>query len=364
MKRNILLYLVSSMIFFSCSKPKDTLDLTGDVNIHSFSIDGVEGIIDPATATIKVIMPVGTDLTALAPTISLGTGATVTPASGQVIDFSESAKQGGAVTYTVSNTDLYQKYSVVVEEVSAKITSFRIGAMDAYEINHEDRTILVYMPLGTDVTALTPIIEYTEGAVISPAVNQAIDFTNPVVYTLSYQGSEFIYTVTVILGEPPVQPVLLYGGETAVPYVWVGIAAPDFNASTINPLQDSVNQSALCASITRRNEDIDEGGKWWSGGALWNFANIDPAKYGSFTIKVLKPVAGRVQFEIQRAGEQDKEIVKVDYTTPGQWQELTFVIPTNRTAMIDNILVGIHDADPGTFETAKMYWDEIIAIPK
>ena len=39
-------------------------------------------------------MPNGTDLTALAPQIVIGTGAKVSPESGQSVDFSQSARKG------------------------------------------------------------------------------------------------------------------------------------------------------------------------------------------------------------------------------------------------------------------------------
>ena len=46
-----------------------------------FTIDGIDGVI--TANTVNLVVPVGTDLTALVPTITLsGSGASVTPGSG------------------------------------------------------------------------------------------------------------------------------------------------------------------------------------------------------------------------------------------------------------------------------------------
>jgi hypothetical protein len=50
-----------------------------------------------------------------------------------------------------------------------------------------------------------------------------------------------------------------------------------------------------------------------------------------------------------------------------EWQELVFRIPEGRTAVINNILVAPHCHDAGqpvAFDTQRMYWDDLIAIPK
>ena len=50
-----------------------------------------------------------------------------------------------------------------------------------------------------------------------------------------------------------------------------------------------------------------------------------------------------------------------------KWQKLTFKIPENRTAIINNILVAPHAHDAGqpvVFTTHRVYWDELIALPK
>ncbi|WP_288540427.1 SUMF1/EgtB/PvdO family nonheme iron enzyme [uncultured Alistipes sp.] len=53
------------------------------------------------------------------------------------------------------------------------------------EIDYEKMTITVNVPFGTDVTALTPEIEISAGASVSPASGEAQDFSQPVKYTVT-----------------------------------------------------------------------------------------------------------------------------------------------------------------------------------
>ena len=365
----IMTMFFAATLFFACEKTRETLDFTSDVDIHSFSINGVEGIIHAENATISVILPTGTNLSMLSPQITIAERATVTPANSATIDFSNSATKGNEVVYTVTNGDLYQKYKVSVDVARAKITSFRIGTVVG-TIDDAAKTITVYLPVGTDVTALIPVVSYTAGATILPNDGSVVDFSKPVPYKLYLRGSEFIYTVTVHLGEPPVPAIVIYNGEDVVPQ-WINLACGSVDNKFANPVKDGINPSAYCASMLRNGADTDDGGKPWSGGALWNAykVNIDPAIYGSFSLKVLKGVQGDVQLEIQGDGETNKDWLKVWYVEEhlGEWQELVFKIPESRTAVINNILVAPHCHDAGkpvAFDTQRMYWDDLIAIPK
>jgi hypothetical protein len=369
MKKLLLYFIlpVFTVLFFSCEDKRETLDFSSDVDIHSFSINGVEGIINAENSTVTLILPNGTDLTALSPQITIAGEATVMPESGETIDFSNSAIKGGEVVYTVTNGNLYQKYKVSIDVARAKITAFRIGTVAA-TIDDVAKTVTIYLPVGTDVTALIPIMEYTDGATITPTDGTPVDFTNPVEYRLNYLGSEFIYTVTVHLGDPPLPPIVIYNGEDICPQ-WSPLACSGLDSKFDNPKKDGINASLFCASMVRSQEDIDPDGKPWTGGALWNNVSIDPALYGSFSMKVLKNVAGDIQLEIQSAGEQNKDWLKVWYAEEqlGEWQELVFQIPAGRTAIINNILVAPHCHEAGQpvpFVTQRMYWDNLIAIPK
>lgn len=75
------------------------------------------------------------------------------------------------------------------------ITDFMIGSISG-TINGNEITLTV--PSEKDLTALTPSITISDGAVISPESGETQDFTSPVTYTVtSADGNAAIYTVIV-----------------------------------------------------------------------------------------------------------------------------------------------------------------------
>ncbi|NAS13037.1 malectin domain-containing carbohydrate-binding protein [Poritiphilus flavus] len=88
--------LVSALEVFSLNS------LGTDTDILSFAVDQQTGIatINPTDHTIAVEVAHGTDLSAVAPAITLSEGATVVPGSGATTDFSS-----GSVTYSVTAED-------------------------------------------------------------------------------------------------------------------------------------------------------------------------------------------------------------------------------------------------------------------
>lgn len=365
----ILLMATPVFALISCnSEERSNLDISGDTDIHTFTINGVEGTINSDNSTISLILPSGTNLRGLIPDITLGEGAIVSPNTGVAADFADAGGNLTPITFTVSNKDSYQKYKVTVDVAKAKITSFKIGSVVA-DIDETTKKILIYLPLGTDVTGLIPVVEYTVGATITPAAGSPVNFTNPVNFSLDYLGSLFTYEVTVKLGDKPLPNLVIYNGETVSPS-WASLAST-LNNGYLNPKTDGINNTPTCIAMTRRKEGSDDGGRPWSGGALWNAnkVNIDPKLYDRITIMILKNVAGTVQLEIQSDGEANKDWLKVAYSASnlGKWQELTFMIPASRTAVINNILVAPHvddsSGDPN-FVTQMMYWDQLIAHPK
>lgn len=364
----ILLVLVLVSVSSCTNEERDLIDLSGSTEIQSFTINGVEGSINSENSTISVILPSGTDLHNLVPEIILANDASISPASGVGMDFADANNNLKSVTYLVTSKDSYQKYTVNVDVARAKITSFKIGAVEG-DIDEVNKKIVLWLPLGTDVKALIPVVQYTNGAALSPAAGSSIDFTNPVTFTLNYLGSVFNYEVTVKLGEKPLPNLVIYNGETVKP-TWASIAST-INNGYINPLTDGINTTLSCVAIMRKKAASDDGGRPWSGGALWNQykVNVDPAVYDRFEIMILKQTAGTVQLEIQGDGETNKDWLKVAYTAEnaGKWQKLTFMIPSSRKAVINNILVAPHVDDASSnpnFTDQMMYWDELVAVPK
>ncbi len=184
---------VSCLFLTACDDDKrDSLDFSQDVNIHEFTINGVQGVIDNETMMIKVMLPPKSDVTSLVPDIKVADNAVITPGSGESQNFS------GNVEYKVTNGNLYNTYKVSVEVLNAKITKFILNGRYVGTIDPVNNKISVTVPTTIDITKLIPTIEYTEGATISPENSKIQDFTNPVVYTLTYMNETFTYEVSVI----------------------------------------------------------------------------------------------------------------------------------------------------------------------
>ncbi len=169
--------------------------------ITEFSIEGQVGetVIDDNEGSITILMPYGTILTSLAPTIELSDNATVLPASGVEQDFSQE------VVYTVTAEDglTTKEYTVTVTHAAnteALITAFHIdGQVEETEINHNDGSITILMPYGTVLTSLTPTIELSDNATVVPASDVEQDFSSPVTYTVTAEDGVRVkgYTVAV-----------------------------------------------------------------------------------------------------------------------------------------------------------------------
>src|SRR5690606_3780178 len=172
--------------------------------------------------------------------------ATVKPAAGEPRDFSYSSTS--PVVYRVYNGNVYTDYRVTIREIKAEITAFRIGDRTGI-INQAESTILVYVPEGTDVTQLRPMIDYTSGAEISPELGSPVDFTTPVTYTLSYLGQTFHYTLTVVVGDERKQSILIFLGENVYPR-WGDLGTPVQNRINY-PKTDGIKPSPLCVYNVR-----------------------------------------------------------------------------------------------------------------
>jgi hypothetical protein len=187
-------------ITVSSEPPNTETDITGFVLDEQDSV----AVIDPASHTVDVNVPYGTNLTALVPVISISNGATVDPASGAGVDFS------GPVTYTVTAQDgiTIQAWTVSVHllpNTETDFTGFVLAGQTApAAIDTSNHTVDVIVPFGTDLTALVPVITLSDGATVDPPSETATDFSGPVTYTVTAQDGlttrEWI--VHVILSPP------------------------------------------------------------------------------------------------------------------------------------------------------------------
>ena len=131
---------------------RESLDLSQDVTIHEFTINGTQGTIDNENMTVKVMLPPKSEVTSLTPVIEIADQATVTPASGEQQNFS------GNVEYKVVNGNLYNIYKVSVEVLNARITRFMLNGRYLGTIDDVNHTISVTVPTTIDITKLIPTI--------------------------------------------------------------------------------------------------------------------------------------------------------------------------------------------------------------
>ena len=92
-------YELSVSCRFEDENSSTTPDATTTGKIGAFVVNGVSGTVDNTTGLITVTLPNGTDLTSLAPVITISGAKSISPASGATVDLSS------PVTYTLTLED-------------------------------------------------------------------------------------------------------------------------------------------------------------------------------------------------------------------------------------------------------------------
>ena len=164
------------------------------------SLSNATVTIDENAKTVTIAAPAGSDVTALAPTFTLSSGATVSPAPEVKQNFTK------PVVYTVTAEDgTKQEYTVTIKVAAVKssekkISDFKFASLSNATVTIDDnaKTVTIAAPAGSDVTALAPTITLSSGATVSPAPDVKQNFTKPVEYTVTAEdGTTQVYTVTV-----------------------------------------------------------------------------------------------------------------------------------------------------------------------
>jgi len=184
--------------------------LNGDKALTAFSINGIVGVINESIKTIYVAMPSGTNKTSLSATFS-STGKSVFVGSKSQISAVTTNDFTAPIVYTVKALDgSTVDYTVTVTVAAASqksITSFTISGVTG-SINETTKTVSVTLPIGTNVTSLTPVFSTTGVGVATngtPVVSgsTSLDFTLPVIYDVTAAdntSSSYVVTVTVAVG--------------------------------------------------------------------------------------------------------------------------------------------------------------------
>ncbi|MEM9362988.1 MAG: DUF5018 domain-containing protein [Bacteroidota bacterium] len=219
--KNIGILILALLVCLSCSNDdNEDIKKSNEKAMISFvfaAVDNealstdVKATIDEEKKTVTGQFPSGTNITSLKPSITISEDAKVSPGDKEAEDFSE------AVTYTVTAGDGSKtEYTVIatVKKSDAKqITAFTFLATQNESLSEdvtatidEDTNIIVAeeLPSNVDLTALIPSILVSDGAMVSPNDNTAIDFTNTVVFTVTAEDgstSEYDATITRALTE-------------------------------------------------------------------------------------------------------------------------------------------------------------------
>jgi hypothetical protein len=147
--------------------------------IRDFKINGQSATINHTNAVITYTLPAGSDISSVPVEITLPEGATVDPASGSTVDFSD-----GPVIFTVTNNGISRKYTATVAAygdpmIMTLSIGEHVGVIDAVA-----GTITVTVGYQEDITKLTPLYIIPGGTTSTPQSGVAQDFTNPVKYTV------------------------------------------------------------------------------------------------------------------------------------------------------------------------------------
>jgi hypothetical protein len=185
--------------------------LTGDTRIESVVISGVQAIIDQSAKTVTANFPIGTDLSTLkVDAITLSAGATCDLPVGTA--FNGTIPQAIMVT----NGDVYDTYTLTAAHDNVEFFDFTLNAKYSGTIDNNARTILVFVPINEDVTAMQATFTITDGATANPESGSLLDFTNSVEIVTNLRTATITYTVTVIKDEMSQEPKAFIGNVASM----------------------------------------------------------------------------------------------------------------------------------------------------
>ena len=190
-------------------------------DILSFVIPGQVGdaVIDTVGHTIAIQVPYATDLKTLTPSIEVSAGASIYPAAGTAIDFSE------AVIFIVTAEDgtTVQQWVVTVNQLpnnATDIVSFILAEQTGPAVIDTDQHhIEIEVTKETAVTSLAPTIEVSPGATIDPASGIAVNFSSEVTYTVTAEDGTTVQDWSVLVTvDPAVSARAVSPGDRASVY--------------------------------------------------------------------------------------------------------------------------------------------------
>ncbi len=217
-------------------------------------------IIDPVAHSVVLEVASGTDITTLNPTITVSDYATVSPLSGDVVDFTDSDITPVVYTVTAENGDI-QPWNVTVNvsttlssdnDIETFVLTEQTGDATIDNVAH---TVTIEVNWLADLTNLTPTITTSALSTITPNSGEAQDFstseTTPFEYTVEAEdGTPQIWEVTVS------QEVAPLGANCSNPYI-VNIPA-DLTYEDLNQTNCGLGHSYENTAISNGSYDSGE----------------------------------------------------------------------------------------------------------
>ena len=199
MKHKLLNIAAAVLCLAGCAKNSvNELNLSGDCQVLSLSLDNYEGTIDLSARSIVVRLPEVYATSAMEITeLTLSDGATCNVVKGQKLNMD------AAKSIRVSNGDASIDWTLSVLHDEARILHFVLNDIYTGTIDQENKTISAFVPKSEGISALTPTITISVNATINPASGVPQDFTGPVQYTVTNNSAKSVYTVNVTAIDKP-----------------------------------------------------------------------------------------------------------------------------------------------------------------
>ncbi len=228
---------------------------------------------------IYVLVPYGSDLTSVSPTITLSPGATVDPASGEEV-FPD--PYDGYFLYTVTAEDgvTQKEYDVYFLEgdPTAEMLGMSFGSNAAnFEKINDDVWFVTYATTG-DITALAPTYTLSEGATCDIPSGTTKDFTNAVEYTVfsadGFYSTTYVVMVTVdapLFIDADGSGMLGFGKKPPVS-AWSTLSVPGAavditTAASMDAAMNAIAANGINAPLASYNGAA-------MGGAFWRFDQL------------------------------------------------------------------------------------------
>lgn len=231
----------------------------------SFNSINVSGIIDTVAHTVAITVPVNTDIMNLTPTMTVSDHATISPIGNQ--DFTEpvvytvTAENGSTQTYTVTVTNLSDPLSSANEITGFQIDSLNVVGVITISAPNSQNTISIHVPFGTSITALSPTITLSEKATVSPASEVAVNFTDPINYTVTAEdGTVEVYAVTVVVDQELLSSLKAIIGFSFASLSIEGVVSENDHTIVIDVPYDTDLTALVPTIVTSANSTVSPSG--------------------------------------------------------------------------------------------------------